>query len=79
MKLKHVSEIDFSETEHDYPDFQFETAEKIKNFLNIDIPIIPSLDGKKLTLITNDNTLNITRGEREYGIGKYKITIEPII
>jgi hypothetical protein len=78
MKIKHIKESNFEEVEFEYPDFQIELTQAIAKFLKTPFPYIPSDDGKKTYLLVQDERCQATRSEREIGVGKYRITIEPL-
>lgn len=78
LKLKHVSEIDFKETEPEYDEFHVELTEHIHQLVSSDVPYLTNLSGTKLMIFVSNPAITDCV-ERELGKGRYRITIEPII
>lgn len=77
MKVSHTSESDFKTVELDYPDAQYQLAERIHKAIESPYPMIFVDHGKKIFIGYQDP--NISRLDRELGVGGYRITIEKII
>jgi hypothetical protein len=79
MKVRHTRESDFETIELDYPDAQYQLAEKIHSAIQSPWPLIFDDNGKKIFVGYQHPDPNLSRVDGELGVGKYKITIEKII
>lgn len=79
MKVSHTRGSDFKTVELDYPDVQYQLAEKIHRAVESPYPMIFDNQGKKIFVGYQDPDPNISRLDRDLGVGKYRITIEKII
>lgn len=79
MKVHHVRESDFKEMILDYPDAQYQLAERIHKAIESPYPMIFDDQGKKIFVGYRDPDPDISRLDRDLGVGKYRITIEKII
>lgn len=79
MKVSHTSESDFKTVELDYPDTKYQLAERIHKAIESPYPMIFVDQGKKIFIGYQDTDPNISRLDRELGVGGYRITIEKII
>jgi len=80
VHLVHIDEETFAQTEVYIPSFQYELACKISSMVGFDQKhIIPDKEGKVLMLFAKNPNPNISKVDRDKGVGTYRITIEPVI
>lgn len=77
MIIKHTRESDFKDMESEFDDFHYGIAYQIKKQFT-DYPILVDDSGKKLSILIDNKNLVLTRAEKEFGKGCYKITIEKL-
>jgi len=79
VKVKHVRESDFQEIELEYPDVQYQLAQRVHEAIQSPYPLVFDDSGGKIFVGYQHPDPNISRLDRDLGVGKYKITIEKII